>query len=430
MKILAIGMAGAALLASGCTSPQAAHLGDAPAPPSASAQSHRLDPARIDMTLKAMVDEGRIAGASVIVWKDGREAHFASAGMADREAGKPFTRDTLVQIFSMTKPVTGVALMTLWEKGKFGLDDPLADHLPQFANLKVADGTGANGQMILRDPARPVTIRDVLRHTAGFTYGGGDRAADIVWKQLDPLAADKTLAEFGQLLPQVPLLYDPGAQWEYSSAVDVQALLVAHFSGMPFDQYVKQTIFDPLEMNDTAWAPAQDHLPRLARMDEAYDGAVLTPQEEEAWLTPNFRGKPMTMGGAGLVSTVDDYLRFARILLGQGVLDKTRVLNPSTIRLMSTDQLDPRITERGWLPGKGQVGFGFDFAVRIAPPANAQENAGAVGEFFWDGWPSMLFWIDPANDMAVVFATQKAPFDMTLHHDIRDAVYDEAPNPR
>jgi CubicO group peptidase (beta-lactamase class C family) len=247
---------------------------------------------------------------------------------------------------------------------------------------------------------------------------------------LDPLAADKTLAEFGQLLPQVPLLYDPGAQWEYSSAADVQALLVAHFSGMPFDQYVKQTIFDPLEMNDTAWAPAQDHLPRLARMDEAYDGAVLTPQEEEAWLTPNFRGKPMTMGGAGLVSTVDDYLRFARILLGQGVLDKTRVLNPSTIRLMSTDQLDPRITERGWLPGKGQVGFGFDFAVRIAPPANAQENAGAVGEFFWDGWPSMLFWIDPANDMAVVFATQKAPFDMTLHHDIRDAVYDEAPNPR
>jgi CubicO group peptidase (beta-lactamase class C family) len=389
-----------------------------------------LDPARIDRTLNAMVEKRRVVGASVIVWKDGKEAHFAAAGMANQETEKPFARDTLVQIFSMTKPVTGVALMTLWEQGKFGLDDPLADHLPQFASLRVADGVDADGAAILRDPARPATIRDLMRHTAGFTYGEGDRAADLVWRKLDPLAADKTLEEFGQLLPQIPLLFDPGAGWEYSSAVDVQALLITHFSGMPFDQYVRQTIFVPLRMKETGWSQPQAHLPRLATIYEAFDGAPLTPQDREAWLEPNFRGKPMTMGGSGLVSSVDDYLRFARMLLGQGALEGTRILKPSTVRLMSTDQLDPRMTQRGWLPGKGQVGFGLDFAVRIAPPANDQENVGAVGEFFWDGLPSMLFWVDPANDMAVVFATQKIPFDMSLHHDIRDAVYGVEANPR
>lgn len=423
MRRLSLGIAAAALLASGCMSPQATALRDAQAATAPAASRLTLDPARIDRTLTAMVKDGRVAGASVIIWKDGREAHFAAAGMADREAGKPFTRDTLVQIFSMTKPVTGVALMTLWEQGKFGLDDPLADHLPQFAALKVAHGTEADGTLILRDPARPVTIRDVLRHTAGFTYGDGDRPADKVWQQLDPLSPDRTLTEFGQIMPQVPLIYDPGTQWEYSAAVDVQALLVAHFSGMPFDDYVRQAIFEPLAMKDTSWAPPQDQLPRLAMIYEAADGAPLTPMDREVWLRPNFRGTPMTMGGSGLVSSVDDYLRFARMLLGEGALRGTQILKPSTVRLMATDHLDPRMTERGWLPGKGQVGFGFDFAVRVAPPASAEENAGAVGEFFWDGWPSMLFWVDPANDMAAVFAVQKAPFDGTLHHDIREAVY-------
>ncbi|MDZ4306823.1 serine hydrolase domain-containing protein [Allopontixanthobacter sp.] len=423
MRAWSIGLTAAALLASGCMASQNAVVRDAPAASRSPAQGLTLDPARIDRTIDAMVANGRVAGASVIVWKDGREAHFAAAGMADREAGTPLTRDTLVQIFSMTKPVTGVALMTLWEQGKFGLDDPLSDHLPQFAALKVAERTGTSGAITLREPARPVTIRDVMRHTAGFTYGDGDRPADKVWQQLDPLSADNTLEEFGQLMPQVPLLYDPGEQWEYSAAVDVQALLVAHFSGMPLDEYVRQAIFAPLGMKDSSWTPPPDQLPRLAMIYESAEGGPLTPMDRELWLQANFRGKPMRMGGSGIVSTVDDYLRFARMLLGEGALGGTRILKPSTVRLMATDHLDPRMTKRGWLPGKGQVGFGLDFAVRIAPPASAEENAGAVGEFFWDGWPSMLFWVDHANDMAVVFAVQKVPFDMTLHHDIRDAVY-------
>ncbi len=212
-------------------------------------------------------------------------------------------------------------------------------------------------------------------------------------------------------------------QWNYSAGVDVQARLVEVLSGMPFADYVQGHIFAPLGMDDSGWKRAAEDLPRLARIYQSAPDGALTPMPREKWLEPNFAGKPLTMGGSGLVTTVDDYMRFARMLLGKGSLDGVRILKPSTIDLMATDQLDPAITERAWLPGKGSGGFGIDFFVRKGQPQAAEENRGATGEFFWDGYPSMLFWVDPANDMAVVFATQKIPFDGTLHHDIRDAVY-------
>jgi len=382
--------------------------------------SLKLDPARIDRELKSFVDQGRVAGAEVLIWKDGRERHFASAGLADREAARPFSRDTQVQAFSMTKPVTGVALMQLWEQGKFGLDDPLSRYLPQFADVKVYDGTNPDGSMKLRPPVRPITVRDAMRHIAGFTYGDAGDSVAAVWNKLQPLSADHTLAQFAELMPQVPLLWDPGTHWHYSAGVDVQARLVEVLSGQPFDEYVTEHVFKPLGMTHSCWKCSADLLPHLAAI---YEGPTLTRMAEETWLEPNFRGKPMTMGGSGIVTTVDDYMRFARMLLGQGEFDGVRILQPATVRLMSTDQLDPRITERQWLGNKGSGGFGLDFFVRTRPPQDAAENRGAVGEFFWDGYPSMLFWIDPANDMAVVFATQKIPFDGTLHHDIREAIY-------
>jgi CubicO group peptidase (beta-lactamase class C family) len=402
--IAALALAGAALA-------PAASAKDAPL---------KLDPARIDRELTGFVDQGRVAGAEVLIWKDGRERYYASAGLADREAARPFTRDTLVQIYSMTKPVTGVALMQLWEQGKFGLDDPLSRYLPQFAEVKVYDGTNPDGSLKLRPPSRPITVRDVMRHIAGFTYGGAGHPTDAVWDKLQPLSPDHTLAQFADILPQVPLLSEPGVQWQYSPGVDVQARLVEVLSGQPFDQYVAEHVFKPLGMTHSCWKCSGELRPRLAAI---YDGPTLARMGDETWLVHNFAGKPMTEGGAGIVTTIDDYMRFARMLLGEGELDGARLLQPATIRLMSTDQLDPRITERQWLGSKGSGGFGLDFFVRTRPPKDAAENRGAVGEFFWDGYPSMLFWIDPANDMAVVFATQKTPFDGTLHHDIRQAIY-------
>jgi CubicO group peptidase (beta-lactamase class C family) len=392
-------------------------------PAAAATKTFRLNPARIDRMLQQMVAKNRVAGASVLIWKGGREAYYRSVGYADREAKRPMRRDTLVQIWSMTKPVTGTAFMQLWEAGRFRIDDPLAKHLPEFANVKVFAGTDAAGNPILRDPSRPILIRDILRHTAGFAYGDGPTYPEKAFAKADPLNLDNELPEFGRRLATVPLMYDPGTQWRYSAAVDVQALLVQKLSGMSFEDYVRGHVLGPLGMRETGWTQPQERLPRLAAAYMNGADGKLQRQSDADIRKFNFAPRKLTMGGAGLASTIDDYMRFARMLLGRGTLDGVRVLKPSTVKLMSTDQLDPAVTERLWLPGKGSGGFGFDFFVRTAQPQTPQENRGAVGEFFWDGAWSTLFWVDPANDMAVVFLVQKEPFDGTLHHDIREAVY-------
>lgn len=391
----------------------------------AAMEALRIDKARIDRMLAAMVEDGRATGVSALVWKDGREVYFGAEGFADREGGKPFRRDTLVQIWSMTKPVTGVALMQLWEQGKFRLDDPLARYLPEFATMLVPDGASADGKPLWRAASRPITIRDVLRHTAGFAYGDGPTAAHKAFAAADPLNLDHDLTEFGRRLATVPLLSEPGTEWHYSAAVDVQALLVERLSGMTFADYARIRIFEPLKMLEAAWHQPMDRLPRFAATYVKQNGKLVR-QPDEATRRVNFPGAKLTMGGAGIVAPIDDYMRFARMLLNGGELDGARILKPATIQLMATDQLDPAIKEREWLMGKIDGGFGFDFAVRTARPATPERNRGAVGEFFWDGMASTLFWVDPANRMAVVFFTQTIPFDGTLHTDIRKAVYGAA----
>lgn len=391
-------------------------------PAAATAETLAIDTARIDAALKQMVDSGRAAGTSALIWQDGREVYFGTAGMADRKARRPMRRDTIVQIFSMTKPVTGVALMQLWEQGKFRLDDPLAKYLPEYTSMRVYVGKDAGGTPRYVPADRPILVRDVLRHTAGFAYGPGPTPVHDAYVAADPLALTVPLAEASRRLARVPLLFQPGTQWEYSMAVDVQAALVEKLSGEPFADYVRDHIFEPLKMRETAWRQPDDRLPRFAAMNVMTDGKLIQQSDAAARLL-NFQDHALTPGGFGLASTLDDYQRFARMLLGRGELDGVRILKPSTVRLMATDQLDPSITQRAWLPGKGAMGFGFDFAVRKAQPLTPDENRGAVGEFFWDGLPSTLFWVDPANRLTVVFFVQSQPFDGTLHRDFRAAVY-------
>jgi CubicO group peptidase (beta-lactamase class C family) len=391
--------------------------------PSASVAAFQLNPVRIDRMLHQMVATERVAGAEVLIWKGGREAYYRSVGWADREARKPMTRATLMQVWSMTKPVTGVGLMRLWEKGRFGLDEPLAKYLPEYANAKVYSGEDAAGKPILKPLDRPILIRDILRHTAGFAYWNGPTYPEKVLGQVDPLNVHNTLAEFSQKMATIPLMYQPGAQWRYSAAVDVQARLIETLSGTQFEDYERAQILEPLKMVDSAWTQPKSRLPRLAVAYEAAPGGKLRRKTDEDIRLLNFSDRKLTMGGAGLATTIDDYMRFARMLLNRGSLDGVRILKPSTVRLMTTDQLDSRMTERLWLPEKGNGGFGFDFFVRDGQPQTATENRGSTGEFFWDGAWSTLFWVDPANDMAVVFLVQLDPFDGTLHHDIREAVY-------
>lgn len=379
----------------------------------------KLDPARIDAALQQMVTSGRAAGVSALIWRQGQERYYHAAGYADREARRPVDRRTLFQIYSMTKPVTGVALMQLWEQGRFRLDDPVSDYLPDFARMQVDRGAGT-----LTPAARPILVRDLLRHTAGLSYGTGETAADLAYRRADPLNLANDLAEAGRRLATVPLLADPGAIWSYSAAVDVQALLVETLGGMPFELYVRRHVLEPLKMVNTGWTLPATDVDRLAAVYVADQTGALVRQSDRQTRANNADpSRRLTMGGAGLVSSIDDYMRFCRMLLAGGQLDGARILKSSTIRLMTSDHLDPAIVSRHFLPGKGSVGFGFDFAVRTAPPATPKENRGEVGEFFWDGYASTLFWVDPANDLAAVFLVQRIPFDGALHHDFRQAVY-------
>lgn len=417
MKLFPFGIAALAFAA--------AFPAQAAAPKSpAAASAAQIEKARIDRALADMVSSGRAMGASALVWKDGREVYFGTAGQADREAARPMQRDALVQIYSMTKPVTGVVLMQLWEQGRFGLDDPLARYLPEFSDTKVFAGLDPAGRPILRAPDRPISVRDILRHTAGFGYGPGDSYPEQEWARLDPLKRDHDLAEFGRRLARVPLFFDPGREWRYSAGVDVQALLVEKLTGVPFERYVRQQIFEPLGMKDTAWTQPDERIARLAAMYEKSSDGKLRRSSESEQSGLNFDpARKLTMGGAGIASTADDYMRFARMLLNEGSLDGVRILKPSTVKLMATDQLDPRVTERSWLPSKGRGGFGFDFFVRTSQPSDANENRGATGEYFWDGRASTLFWVDPVNKLTAILLVQVIPFDGTLHRDFRRAVY-------
>lgn len=380
--------------------------------------------ARIDETLSRMVQSGAIAGVSALVYEKGHEVYFNAFGMADREAARPMRRDAIVQIYSMTKPITGVALMQLYDQGKFQLDDPVATYAPEFANLRVYDGVDADGKPKLVMPHRPVTIRDLTRHTAGFATGGDNPGVGPLLRAADPLNRMNTLSQMAAKLGTVPLWFHPGARWEYGPSVDVQAFLVERLSGEPFGEYLERHIFAPLRMKETRYFVPEGDRPRLAAMYNRSDSGVLRRVPDASAFAFNTRRWPMTPGSAGLTSTVDDYMRFARMLVNGGELDGARILRPETVRLMATSHLSDTVTSRSWLPSKGQVGFGIDFAVRVRPPASADENNGVVGEFFWDGAASTLFWVDPVNRVTAVLFVQLMPFDrVTLHKSFRDAVY-------
>jgi CubicO group peptidase (beta-lactamase class C family) len=389
----------------------------------------RIEPSRIDAALNGFIQSKALVGVSALVYEGGKEAYFGAFGSADRESGKPMARDTLVQIYSMTKPITGVAFMMLYEEGKFRLDDPLEKYAPEFADMRVYAGIDAHGEVIYEPVHRQVTLRDITRHTAGF-YNGTDHTplAEIA-RAADPTAKTNTLVEEVRKLGALPLLFQPGTRWLYGPSVDVQALLVERLSGMPFDRYLEQKIFKPLRMKDTRYVLTPKDRTRVAAMYDWHEDGSLTRVPDSAALEFNGRDWPSKPGSYGLISTLDDYMRFARMLQNGGELDGQRILKAETVKLMATDAMPPEVTDVSWLPTKGKVGFGIDFAVRTGPPANAQEASGAVGEFFWDGAADTLFWVDPKNRITAVLFTQYKPFGkVPLHKAFRDAVYSNIPD--
>ncbi len=367
---------------------------------------------RIDGWAQRYVDEGRISGGQVAVIRHGEQVYRNTYGLRDLERGAPTTEDTIYRIYSMTKPITSVALMMLWEEGLFQLDRPVARIIPGWDNQQVRVG-GTYPDFETRPPTRTIQVRDLLTHQAGLTYGFDRRAPiDAAYHALGVRGLDRhngTLAQMMERAAQAPLEYDPGTLWKYSIATDVCGYLVEHFSGMRLDCFFRERIFEPLGMNDTGFDVSAEQQPRFAtnyrrRLNGGLD--VTDDSQESEYL------KPATLfsGGGGLVSTTDDYLRFCQMLLNGGTLDGARILSPRTIDLMTMNHL-PDDATMDELSGEGYaqvsragIGFGLGFAVHVDQARSVQSQS--LGAYYWGGAASTHFWCDPAEDLAVVWMTQ------------------------
>jgi CubicO group peptidase (beta-lactamase class C family) len=375
---------------------------------------------RIDSTLQHFIADSMVVGASALIFEKGKEVYFNAVGHADREAGIPMARNTIVTIYSMTKPVTGVSFMTLYEKGAFKLEDSLSMHAPEFAEMDVVTGLDESGQMILEPASRPISIADVTRHTAGFS-NRADLGLDKVMAEANVLNIEGTLSDMASKLSELPLGFHPGQRWEYGISVDVQAYLTEKLAGKPFHQYMQEVVLDPLEMTETRYLVPEADRDRVAAIYYKTDSSLTRVPDDQVHAM-NYSDWPLKPGGWGLTATIDDYMKFAQMLVNEGTYNGQTILQPETIKLMATNHL-PAVEDSLWLPSKGQVGFGIDFAVRTSLPKSADEMNGVVGEFFWDGAASTLFWVDPANELTAVLFVQVFPFQGVVHKQFKDAVY-------
>ena len=397
---------GALLATSGSAFAQSAPLPEAP-PESVGFSADRLK--RLDEAMQAKVDGKQLAGIVTMLARHGKLVEAKTYGQQDLTSGKPMPEDAIFRIYSMTKPVTGVAMMILYEEGKWKPSDPLSKYIPEFAGLKVYAGTDRAGKPILAAPAHAPTVGEVMSHTAGFTYGFfGSSPVDKLYMASNPLSAP-SLDEFIARLAKLPLVYQPGEEWLYSVAVDVQGYLVEKLSGQPFPDFVRERIFTPLGMQDTGFFVPPDKLARLATVykpDPKGTGLVPVPHDPHVSQPPG-----LPSGGGGLYSTASDYLRFAQMLLGGGELGGVRLLSPGTVALMRGNHLPERLLTPNGKFGIGLyhmqpgLGFGYDVAV-FEDPVRIGSTAGK-GSFMWDGLAGTWFWVDPTNDLVFVGMVQR-----------------------
>jgi CubicO group peptidase (beta-lactamase class C family) len=360
---------------------------------------------RLEKGMQAYVDQKQLAGVATVLARHGKVVHEKTYGVMDLQSQAPLKTDSIVRIFSMTKPITGVAMMMLYEEGKWRVNDPISRYIPEFKDLKVFAGVGADGKPILEAPKHAPTMGELMSHTAGFTYGlFGSSPVDKMYQADNPLAAPN-LQEFINKLAKIPLAYQPGEGWMYSVSVDVQGYIVEKLSGQTLGAYMRERIFNPLKMNDTSFAVPADKLGRVATV---YNGGPsgLTPVPRD----PIFSKEPgLPQGGGGLYSTANDYLRFLQMLANGGELDGQRLLAPSSVELMRTNRVPDEIRTGKFGIGNYRqqpgLGFGLDFAI-LEDPLKLGSTAGK-GSYLWDGIAGTWFWIDPTNDVVFVGIIQR-----------------------
>lgn len=357
------------------------------------------------------IDSGKIAGCQVLVSRHGHNAYFQSFGQMDRERAKPMADDTIFRIYSMSKPITSIALMQLYEQGHFQLNDPITRVIPEWRDHKVWVA-GDVDNMETKAPEKPMTFRHILSHTGGLTYGGTNHPVDKAYRREGVRGGgDETLKTFVQKLAKVPLRYEPGERWMYSYSVDVSGYLVEAISGKPYDEYLQENIFGPLGMKDTSFWVAPEKQSRFAANYQRQPDKSLKLIDDPA--TSNYLKKPSFFsGGGGLTSTTADYLRFCEMLRRGGELDGARIVGPRTLELMHRNHLaggkdltQMAIGTFSETANEG-VGFGLGFAMTLS-----EVETGSLGEgdYYWGGAASTIFWVDPKEDMVVIFMTQLMP---------------------
>lgn len=363
---------------------------------------------RINTKMQSYVDDNKVAGISTLVARRGKVVHFDHVGMADIEAKKPICADTIFRIYSMTKPITAVAALMLFEEGHFRLSDPVADYLPMFKEMQVLDGSEPLGARLV-PAATPITIRQLMTHTAGLSYGFEPTfAADLpyrenVWKPADA-DPNLTLAEWVTAIAELPLAYHPGTSYRYSIATDVLGYLVEVISGQPFGDYLREHIFAPLGMEDTFFAIPAAKLDRFAinygPNEEGGLKAIDLPQESDF-----ARPTQHPSGGGGLLSTTPDYFRFAQMLLNRGELDGVRLLGRKTVELMTTNHLPDGM----YVNMDSTSGLYHGLGVGILSDLGKGQMPGTVGSYGWGGAANTNFWIDPKEDLIGILMLQFMP---------------------
>jgi CubicO group peptidase (beta-lactamase class C family) len=388
--------------------------------------------AYIDRFYGDKVKKGEMAGIVTLIARHGKVAHFSAVGYADAAKKTKLETDTIFRLYSMTKPIASTALMMLYEEGRFQLSDPVSKYIPEFANLRVM--RDPNGRLDDTVPAsKPPTMQDVFRHTVGFSHGLMENEYDAQYTKANVFGLDVSLAEMMTRLSKIPLRHQPGTQYLYGVGPDIQARLVEVLSGMPFDAFLEKRLFQPLGMRDAGFWALGDKAKRLATVHWDKQGK-LTPLDEkhgypqggalfQPWSVNSYTAKHKHLGGSfGLVSTAEDYWRFAQMMLNGGQLEGVRILSPQTVRYMARDHLGKigMDTMGGAFQG---TGFGLGFAVVQDPAAAGYMSS--EGTFYWGGAAGTVFWIDPKENLAVVAMTQhmSVPAIASLWTDVRTLVY-------
>jgi CubicO group peptidase (beta-lactamase class C family) len=403
-------------------------LAPTPASPESAGMSKAAFDRIEDHLKRRYVDAGRFPGTQLLVYRRGKVVHSAVQGFADVERKAPIKDDTIFRIYSMTKPITSIAFMMLFEEGRVALDEPVHKYIPEWKDLGVFQA-GTAPAFLTRPPSRPMLIVDLLRHTSGLTYGFQQRSnVDAAYREMKIGEVEKagTLDSMISDLAKIPLEFSPGEAWNYSVATDVIGYLIGKISGKPFEQFLKERIFDPLGMNDTDFFVPAAKAHRLAACYSAEKGGI-TLQDDPT--TSSFLAPPsLISGGGGLCSTAADYLTFCRALLNRGELGGVRLIGPKTLALMTSNHLPggrdlPAMSRSLFSEATyNGIGFGLGFSVTMNPALTL--IPGSAGEYSWGGAATTSFWIDPAEELIAIFMTQVLPSSAyPVRRELRTMVY-------